>query len=263
VSLLNIWGMRKQGATEEGVAIVAMEDVHRCMHFLKAAQNRWHLAGRLSDILCDLASVGEFPLPQPSPGYGNKRDRDSDSPKSQPEYVLPDNTTKTRRRTSAIPASRQPPSQRAIIANADFPMGTVALGNMPLHRPPIMMDAQPHASGSGLQMDAASMSNIWFPPELNSQGEQPSFGQQPFDFNSGSQQLYPMSAPSYVGGFPDQGGQNGYIDASNGVPAEAANMTWGPTIDMWSMAPTGFECEDWGEFIAGITPGRPGDPHGS
>lgn len=42
------------------------------------------------DILCELASAGDFPLPHPSPVVGSKRERDSDSPKSAatPEYAM-------------------------------------------------------------------------------------------------------------------------------------------------------------------------------
>src|ERR1700720_2158623 len=32
------------------------------------------------DVLCELASAGDFPLPQPSPPSNNKRERGADSP---------------------------------------------------------------------------------------------------------------------------------------------------------------------------------------
>lgn len=41
---------------------------------------RWHSAGRLWDILYELVSVGDLPLPQANPNPSNKRERDSDSP---------------------------------------------------------------------------------------------------------------------------------------------------------------------------------------
>lgn len=40
VLLLNIWGMRKQGQCNTGDTGTPMHDVHMCMQFLKAAENR-------------------------------------------------------------------------------------------------------------------------------------------------------------------------------------------------------------------------------
>ncbi|KAF8518234.1 fungal-specific transcription factor domain-containing protein [Gautieria morchelliformis] len=84
VLLLNIWGTHRPGhaAQRPPDADMPMHDVHMCMQFLKAAENRWPLAGRLWDILCELASAGDFPLPHPSPVAGSKRERDADSPRS-------------------------------------------------------------------------------------------------------------------------------------------------------------------------------------
>jgi hypothetical protein len=77
-----------------------MDDVHRCMSALSQSEKRyffsylsgpntnnhgrrrWHSAGRLWDILYELVSVGDLPLPQASPNPSNKRERDSDSPLS-------------------------------------------------------------------------------------------------------------------------------------------------------------------------------------
>lgn len=41
VSLLNIWGVRKQGA--ENNPDLPMRDVHRCMQYLKIAQNKYEI----------------------------------------------------------------------------------------------------------------------------------------------------------------------------------------------------------------------------
>ena len=95
VLLLNIWGGKRSGININPVK--EMEDVHRCMSALSHSEKRyffplqpgsdtddgrprWHSAGRLWDILYELVSVGDLPLPQASPSPSNKRDRDSDSP---------------------------------------------------------------------------------------------------------------------------------------------------------------------------------------
>ena len=95
VLLLNIWGGKRSGININPVK--EMEDVHRCMSALSHSEKRcffrlqpgsnadygrprWHSAGRLWDILYELVSVGDLPLPQASPNPSNKRERDSDDP---------------------------------------------------------------------------------------------------------------------------------------------------------------------------------------
>lgn len=83
VLLLSIWGGKKAGLAvdpEKG-----MEDVHKAMRMLRALETRWHTAGRIWDILYELASAGDLPLPRPSPPATNKRDRDSESMPETPE----------------------------------------------------------------------------------------------------------------------------------------------------------------------------------
>ncbi|KZT67994.1 hypothetical protein DAEQUDRAFT_728533 [Daedalea quercina L-15889] len=81
VLLLNIWGGKRSGLSTD--AQKEMADVHKCMKMLKMLEPRWHTAGRLWDILYELAYVGDLPLPQNTPP-SNKRDRDSDSPRTEP-----------------------------------------------------------------------------------------------------------------------------------------------------------------------------------
>ncbi|KDR68550.1 hypothetical protein GALMADRAFT_256803 [Galerina marginata CBS 339.88] len=79
VLLLSIWGGKRSGLTTDPNK--EMADVHKCMQALRNSEHQWHSAGRLWDILYELASVGELPLPQPSPpGGANKRERDSETP---------------------------------------------------------------------------------------------------------------------------------------------------------------------------------------
>ncbi|PCH39377.1 hypothetical protein WOLCODRAFT_29517 [Wolfiporia cocos MD-104 SS10] len=77
VLLLNIWGGKRSGLSTDPTK--EMADVHKCMKMLKLLEPRWHTAGRLWDILYELASVGDLPLPQNTPP-SHKRERDSDSP---------------------------------------------------------------------------------------------------------------------------------------------------------------------------------------
>ncbi|XP_006459669.1 hypothetical protein AGABI2DRAFT_218980, partial [Agaricus bisporus var. bisporus H97] len=78
VLLLSIWGGKRNGLMTD--AAKEMKDVHKSMTILKSSETLWHSAGRLWDLLYELASVGDLPLPQPSAWNSNKRERNSDSP---------------------------------------------------------------------------------------------------------------------------------------------------------------------------------------
>ncbi|KAF8972340.1 fungal-specific transcription factor domain-containing protein [Flammula alnicola] len=80
VLLLSIWGGKRSGLSTDPNQ--EMADVHKCMQVLRISETRWHSAGRLWDILYELASVGELPLPQRSPPSTNKRERGSETPMS-------------------------------------------------------------------------------------------------------------------------------------------------------------------------------------
>ncbi|CAE6441036.1 unnamed protein product [Rhizoctonia solani] len=77
VLLINVWGQKKSGGTADPNGQI--KDVHKCMDVLRNNEHRWHSAGRLWDILYELASFGDLPLPQPSPKESNKREREAES----------------------------------------------------------------------------------------------------------------------------------------------------------------------------------------
>ncbi|KIP05402.1 hypothetical protein PHLGIDRAFT_60579, partial [Phlebiopsis gigantea 11061_1 CR5-6] len=77
VLLVSIWGGKRAGLVIDPQK--GMEDVHKAMRMLKSIEPRWHTAGRIWDIMYELASVGNLPLPRVSPPATNKRDRDSDT----------------------------------------------------------------------------------------------------------------------------------------------------------------------------------------
>ncbi|KAH7097398.1 fungal-specific transcription factor domain-containing protein [Auriculariales sp. MPI-PUGE-AT-0066] len=77
VLLLNIWGVKKSATSPDAAS--QMADVHKCMNVLTSVEKRWHAAGRLWDIVCELASVRDFPLPNPAPRASNKREREEET----------------------------------------------------------------------------------------------------------------------------------------------------------------------------------------
>ncbi|KAL1735502.1 fungal-specific transcription factor domain-containing protein [Schizophyllum commune] len=57
--LLNIWITKQSGLT---INPKDMQDVWKCMQTLSAAEGRWHIAGKLWDILRELASAGDLDI---------------------------------------------------------------------------------------------------------------------------------------------------------------------------------------------------------
>lgn len=91
VLLLSIWGGKKAGLVVD--ADKGMEDVHKAMRMLRTLETKWHVAGRIWDIMYELASAGDLPLPRPSPPANNKRDRDFDSVPDTPDSSGSPSTT--------------------------------------------------------------------------------------------------------------------------------------------------------------------------
>ncbi|EDR09003.1 uncharacterized protein LACBIDRAFT_296682 [Laccaria bicolor S238N-H82] len=77
VLLVGIWGGKRSGLSIDPNK--EMLSAYKCMRMLRKSEDRWHSAGRLWDILNELAYIGDLPLPQPSPP-ANKRERDSEVP---------------------------------------------------------------------------------------------------------------------------------------------------------------------------------------
>ncbi|KAH9847217.1 fungal-specific transcription factor domain-containing protein [Lenzites betulinus] len=116
VLLLNIWGGKRSGLATDPAK--EMADVHKCMKMLKMLEAHWHTAGRLWDILYELASVGDLPLPQASPAPNHKRERDSDSPMSSTGPAAPSILPTGPERTMA--GSRRVSKDAPSLASATF-----------------------------------------------------------------------------------------------------------------------------------------------
>ncbi|KAG8991849.1 hypothetical protein FRB94_012217 [Tulasnella sp. JGI-2019a] len=61
VLMISIWEAQKSGLNVDTTRQIA--DVHTCLRYLKRWENRYHLSGRMYDILRQTASIGEVPLP--------------------------------------------------------------------------------------------------------------------------------------------------------------------------------------------------------
>ncbi|PBK63553.1 hypothetical protein ARMSODRAFT_979943 [Armillaria solidipes] len=75
VLLLNIWSGRRSGISFDEKK--ELSDIHKCMKTLQIFEKQSTM-----DVLYELASVGELPLPHTGVSPSNKREHDSDSPLS-------------------------------------------------------------------------------------------------------------------------------------------------------------------------------------
>ncbi|KAF8834771.1 hypothetical protein BDN67DRAFT_914233 [Paxillus ammoniavirescens] len=177
VLLLNIWGGKQSGLSTDPSK--EMADVHKCMAVLKRCEKRWHTSGRLWDILCELATVGDLPLPQPSPTGGTKRDRESDSPPATdhsasaspegprtiagsrriPRDVQPESQSKSKSKSQAPRQQSQPQQPQDVSPPFNLPLYSNELGRLPLH-------GQVDFSTSGFTVPATASTS----PQVDSTG---------------------------------------------------------------------------------------------
>ncbi|KAG6819032.1 hypothetical protein H0H93_016104 [Arthromyces matolae] len=128
VLLLSIWGGQKAGLNIDFDK--EMVDVKRCMDVLALAEIKWYLAGRLSDILRELAHVGEMPLSQrasnsPPVVVSTKRERKVDTEDSNDDEYVP----KSQPRTAARRKQRTPSEPRMKASQLAGP--TLSLPQLP------------------------------------------------------------------------------------------------------------------------------------
>ncbi|KAI6154603.1 fungal-specific transcription factor domain-containing protein [Pisolithus tinctorius] len=161
VLLLNIWGGKRSGLSTDPAK--EMADVHKCMAFLQMCEERWHSAGRLRDVLCELASAGDLPPPQPSPTGGVKRERDSDSasPCSTHSSAQSHDGPRMIAGSRRVHRTGSPTSRHYAAPVANLPVYSNDLGRLPVH-------GHVNFSVPGLQTHAPhghpdSSAGMWYP----------------------------------------------------------------------------------------------------
>lgn len=262
VLLLNIWGGKRSGLYTDPTK--EMADVHKCMSVLKSCEKRWHTAGRLWDILYELASVGDLPLPQPSPSGGTKRERDSDSPISGAPTTSPapdvPRTIAGSRRVGRETAAQTRPNP---VTSFDLPLYSDDLGRLPLH-------------GQLNFQDTSHTNNMWYPemsrnpvPTQTAMQNVPppqEYSQPPVPGAYMDDMFYGHMSQFSTAQYPSQETPTQYDDSSQGMqtlmggppqqnvlPHPVPSVVDADTIAMWSNAPTGFELNDWGTYITNVS----------
>ncbi|KAG1887099.1 fungal-specific transcription factor domain-containing protein [Suillus subluteus] len=270
VLLLNIWGGKRSGLYSDPTK--EMADVHKCMAILKSCEKHWHSAGRLWDILYELASVGDLPLPQPSPPGRTKRERDSDSPMSVPPTSSPSEVPRTIAGSRRVGREAAAYTRSKPMSSFDLPLYSNDLGRLPLYGQVNFSNTSPsldssnsnmwysHGGGNPVQPHTtqASMQNVPLPQDY-SQATVPAaysvddmFYEQMRQYSA--QYQSETSASSTYDDDPQ--GMQSLLDGThhqNVLPHPEASCMNTDTIAMWSNAPTGFELNDWGTYITNVS----------
>ena len=209
------------------------------------------------DVLCELASVGDFPLPQSSPASSNKRERDADSP--SPARIVPvPASTSVHEGPRNVAGSRRVSNANAISSSSYqpqpppffLPMCSDDLGKLPLHNENPIAETDNFWFPT-LDSNVAALPEQIVPTSIAHQGEMPpqpfsidhtmffnqinnvppsSFTQDPrhSHYNDGAQSLHTMGATM---------GMQLQLPQDPNMQVLMDN----DTIAMWSNAPTGFE----------------------
>lgn len=259
VLLLSIWSGKRSGLLID--ARREMADVHKCMNMLKAAEQRWHPIGKVwsvysslydetryrrdhafntenRDLLYELTSVGDLPLPQSEADTRKKRARDTQGDQVDVEV---DSIMST---SSNLSEPRSPPSAAPLNSNATRPLanGLNDGRSQPWHgvnvADPVLDFIQTTPSIYSEESLASGIFSNGIPPV-------------PYQGNQRQQEQYVSSFDAYpfasdIPEHPVENGMNSSDSTSVGVPTGYQHLETGLSdtdlIDLWLNAPSGFQC---------------------
>ncbi|KAJ7101279.1 fungal-specific transcription factor domain-containing protein [Mycena belliarum] len=130
ILLLNVWSGKRTGLVPDPSREIA--NVHKCMQVVRLCKHRWQTAGLLWDILHELASVGQLPLPATPPSAGVP---EADDEKQMQAQQYPQHA-------SAPPLPRGAPQSFAGVVGGPV-FGTAAMEPSAFAPPPPPPDAWP------------------------------------------------------------------------------------------------------------------------
>ncbi|KAF9020649.1 hypothetical protein BDZ89DRAFT_1138498 [Hymenopellis radicata] len=222
VLLLSLWGGNRSGTSIDRSK--GMEDVHKCMNWIKRLETRWHYCGRIWDVLYELASVGDLPLPQSISRIPHKRERSAtlEVSLSASGRAFPSEEEQYHSNNEQTPVAPSQPS-------ASLPVHSDELGRLPVH------DESMFLTHGDQPLAGPSHGHNWY---ANSQT--------PYAQYEGTYHGTPTYAESEYYG---SGGQTGLY--ATGLPEEllGAGDQDQRTMAMWSNAPAGFQVVDWSTYI--------------
>jgi hypothetical protein len=276
VLLLSIWGAKRTGGVPDPAK--EMEDVHKCMAVLQAAEERWHAAGRLWDLLYELASVGDLPLPQPTQ-FSAKRERDSDSPVSMQSSASTSTSGRPPKAPQQQQQQQQQPAQRVSVSPPTSNLGTPYVDTLYTHPsdafgpppadilpppsaqpPPAQSFAYAHLPTHSDELGRVHVfqsAETWLAPQPHAPHRHQQQQQQPHAQHQHVRAAAPMYAhqPASYGAPPNTDTSfNAYVaslDPQGHTGVQGQQQDAG--VDMWQTMPTGYELEDWDSYISSVS----------
>ncbi|KAJ6522874.1 fungal-specific transcription factor domain-containing protein [Mycena capillaripes] len=233
ILLLNVWSGKRTGLVPDPSR--EMANVHKCMEVMRLCEHRWQIGGLLWDIIAELASVGQLPLPN----WNGSSPAGTDSHIHQPSAVngtgAPESCPPLRRgvypRCGVTPMSPEDTSRilqgaRGLRQTFDRPV------HDPQFRAPYAPMPQPSSFAGGVGVDAGT------------------FGPSPMEPSA----FAPTPAPETW--FPAEDPYAQYTTDPTQASHELGDMMHlidSDTISMWTNAPMGLEVDDWGNYFSNFS----------
>ncbi|KAJ7734069.1 fungal-specific transcription factor domain-containing protein [Mycena metata] len=216
ILLLNVWSGKRTGLVPDPSR--EMVNVHKCMEVMRLCEDRWQGAGLLWDILAELASVGQLPLPQASC--------------ADPEHHHEPVKVKGASRYPICHIAPMPPE-----VNARIMLGARGL-RQTFDRP--IYDSQFQAPYAPLPQPATAS----FAGGIG--GDSRTFGPAPMEPSA----FAPAPAPE-AWSPPEDPFAMMHTDPAQASRelGEMMNLIDSDTIAMWTSAPNGYEVENWGNYF--------------
>ncbi|KAJ7476649.1 fungal-specific transcription factor domain-containing protein [Mycena latifolia] len=244
VLLLNVWSGKRTGLAPQ--MNTALAEVHKCMASIRVCEKRWQSMGLFWDLLYELASIGQLPLPQTTPSppapapterttttNTHKRAREDDAelqPHTQPppaavaHYPPYADTYAAPAPAPSFPAQPAVGAPQQHLFNA-LPTYTADLGRLPVFHP--------YAESSSWYPAQTSAAPLGYPDFAVGNANAGVFGTES-TFASGSGGGEYAAAPDFA--------LAGMVPGGDGLSSD--------TMAMWANAPTGFEMDDWGTYFS-------------
>ncbi|KAJ7905864.1 fungal-specific transcription factor domain-containing protein [Mycena leptocephala] len=237
VLLLNVWSGKRTGLVPDPNR--EMANVHKCMQAVRVCEKRWQIGGLVWDILAELASVGQLPLPNASPpaktisAVPSPGNPDGASPAA---VCPPLNQGARYPRCGVTPLSTEDSARislgtRGLRQTFDRPIHDAqfrAPYNAHGHAPP------PTSFAGGIGSDAGTFGPTPMEPSAFAPAPAPETWFPPDDpYASGEMYTDPAQASRELG--------------------DMMNLIDNDTIAMWTNAPMGLEVDEWGNYFSNFS----------
>ncbi|KAF7318508.1 Zn(2)-C6 fungal-type domain-containing protein [Mycena chlorophos] len=237
VLLLNIWSGKRAGLVADPTRELA--NVQKCMDVVRICEDRWQHAGLLWDILAELASVGQLPLPLLAPG--------SQPPESSsaPRPTKPRPNPRARYPSASVAAAQGKPYAEAQMDSAWHhaePSQSVSQAQALPNTAPAY-HTQPGQSFAGSSVLGLGDSLPPMEPSAFAPAPEPETWDPPPDPFVGLHNISPWTPfPQFQA--PPDGAQ-----AQPLVAGMSMDLMDQATMAMWANAPMSVEVDDWGNYF--------------